>query len=112
MHTRGKPALGASQAIVESGPVNILCMLGEDDGCALEPEGFLARLEDQLRLVVPPRAIGGGDDGLAVGGDGGDRAVEYVVLVVSLRAIFYLRVAPMHKQAAQSHTKSVSVVAF
>lgn len=75
-------------------------MFGEDDGCALEPEGLLAWLEDHLRLVVPPCAIGGCDDGLAVRGDGGDRAIEYVILVMSLGAVFYLRVAPIRTHIA------------
>lgn len=94
LHAGSKPALGTTQAVVEGGPVNVLGTLGENDGRALKPHRLLAGLEDQLGLVVPPGAVGSGDDGLAVGGDGGDGAIEDVVPVVLLRVVLHLGIAP------------------
>lgn len=90
----GEPPFGGSQAVVERGPVYVLGVFGEDDGRALESEGLLARLKEQLGLVVAPRAVGGSNDGFTEGGDGRNWAVENVIPVMSLGAVFYLRVAP------------------
>lgn len=82
-------------------------MFGEDDCGGLESEGLLPGFKKELGFVVPPRAVGGGDDGFAEGGDGRRRAVENVVPVMSFGAIFYLRVAPVpwsKKTEARSHT--------
>lgn len=94
LHAGSKPALGTTQAVVEGGPVNVLGTLRKNDGRALKPHRLLAGLEDQLGLVVPPGAIGSSDDGLAVGGDGGDGAVEDVIPIVLLRVVLHLGIAP------------------
>lgn len=94
LHAGSEPALGTTQAVVEGGPVNVLGTLRENDGRALKPHRLLAGLEDQLGLVVPPGAVGSSDDGLAVGGDGGDGAVEDVIPIVLLRVVLHLRIAP------------------
>lgn len=94
LHAGSEPALGTAQAVAEGGPVNVLGTLRENDGRALKPHRLLAGLEDQLGLVVPPGAVGSGDDGLAVGGDRGDGAVEDVVPIVLLRVVLHLGIAP------------------
>lgn len=97
LNTRGKPPLGTAQAVVERGPVNVLCVFREDDCRALEPQGLLTGLKDELRFVVPPCAVGGSNDRLTVGRDGGRWAIENIIPIMSLGAIFYLRVAPINK---------------
>lgn len=69
-------------------------MLWEDDGRALKPQWLLAGLKDQLGLVVPPGTVGSSNDCLAVGGDGGDGAVENVIPIMLLRVVLHLRIAP------------------
>lgn len=103
LHAGGKPPLGTAQAVVEGGPVNVLGALGEDDGRALEPQRLLPGLEVQLGLVVPPGAVGGGDDRLAVGGNGGDGTVEDVIPVVLLGVVFHLGVAPVKGSEKSGH---------
>lgn len=94
LHAGSKPALGTTQAVVEGGPVNVLGALRKNDGRALKPQWLLAGLEDQLGLVVPPGAIGSSNDCLAVGGDGGDGAVEDVIPIMLLGVVLHLGIAP------------------
>lgn len=94
LHAGSKPTLGTTQAVVEGGPVNVLGTLRKNDGRALKPQRLLAGLKDQLGLVVPPGAIGSSNDRLAVGGDGGDGAVEDVIPVMLLGVVLYLGIAP------------------
>lgn len=94
LHTGSKPTLGTTQAVVEGGPVNVLGTLRKNDGRALKPQRLLAGLKDQLGLVVPPGAIWSSNDCLAVGGDGGDGAVEDVIPIMLLGVVLHLRIAP------------------
>lgn len=62
LHTRGKPLFRSPTVVVECCSVNVLGMFWVDDSCTLKPQRFVSWLKNQLRFVIPPRTVWGGDD--------------------------------------------------
>lgn len=94
MHCGDEPAAGARGVVVERGAVSVLGAFRVDDGGAPVADGLLPRLQVHLRLVAPPGAVLHRHHCLTEGGGCGDGVAVNLVLVVLVRVVLDLRVAP------------------